>query len=261
MPDSAALGSGICTMVTTAPHAAAETWAAWPGEPAVSTCVLVLMFGALEGTIAVMASQRTEPGGQRSPVFGHCARCGYSLRGLPAKHACPECGLRFDERCELYRAKNPKQVAVLWLVILGGGWPSLRNVPHLANLGGATAWEMVGALAAALWIVLAAAGLWFFVRRYRRGFRVAVTTDGLVVDLPAIQQGLVPWENIADATVQDRPPDKPQVVTVTLRERRKTLNLGGIANVFPTPTDAERFTRQVQERMREAEAQRAGTDA
>lgn len=126
------------------------------------------MFDASEGAIVVMASQRTEAGAQQSPVFGHCVRCGYSLRGLPANHACPECGLRFDERCELYRVKDPKQVAILWLVIFGGDWVSLRNLPHLANLAGATAWQMVGALAGALWIVFAAAGVWLFVRRYRR---------------------------------------------------------------------------------------------
>jgi hypothetical protein len=77
--------------------------------------------------------------------------------------------LRFDERCALYRVSNPKQVLALWFMILGWGWVSLKNLPHLANLADASAWDTVGALAGALWVVFVAAGIWFFVRRYRRG--------------------------------------------------------------------------------------------
>ncbi len=32
----------------------------------------------------------------RANDFAHCLECGYSLKGLPAKHKCPECGNDFD---------------------------------------------------------------------------------------------------------------------------------------------------------------------
>ena len=61
-----------------------------------------MMESATDSSVATSARG---PGG---PVFARCPRCDYSLRGLPANHACPECGLRFDEQCELYRTTNPK---------------------------------------------------------------------------------------------------------------------------------------------------------
>ena len=135
------------------------------------------------------------------PVFTKCVRCGYSLRGLSASCACPECGLRLDEQCALYGATNPKQILALWLMILGGGWISLKNLPHLSNLADASAWETLGALTGALWIVFVAAGIWFFVRRYRQGFKAAITSDGLILRLPGFSDDLLPWRDIGGASI------------------------------------------------------------
>jgi hypothetical protein len=187
------------------------------------------------------------------PVFKKCVRCEYSLRGLPANHACPECGLRFDERCALYRITNPRQVIVFWVMIFGGGWVSLKHLPHVANLGGASAWEMIGALAGVVWIVCVPIAVWFFVRSYRRGFEVAVTSDGLIVHLPGFIDDLIPWRDIGGASIKDRPAGKPQVASVFLRSKNKTVDIGGVANVFPKRTDVEHFVRQVTERLDSAE--------
>jgi predicted RNA-binding Zn-ribbon protein involved in translation (DUF1610 family) len=153
------------------------------------------------------------------PVFKKCVRCGYSLRGLPANHACPECGLRFDERCTLYRVTNPRQLMVFWLMIFGGGWVALKHLPHVANLGAASAWEMIGALAGVAWIVCVPIALWFIVRSYRRGFEVAITTDGLIVHLPGFSDDLIPWRDIGGVSIKDRPASKPQVASVFLRSK------------------------------------------
>lgn len=183
------------------------------------------------------------------PVFKKCIRCGYSLRGLPANHICPECGLRFDERCALYRVTNPRQLLAFWLMILGGGWVGLKNLPHLANLAGASAWDTVGAFAGALWIVFVVAGVWFFVSRYRRGFELAITSDGLILRLPRFSDNLIPWRDIGGASIKDRPASKPQVASVFLSSKNKTVDIGGVANVFPKRADVERFVRQVMQHL------------
>ncbi len=184
-----------------------------------------------------------------APVFKKCVRCGYSLRGLPANHICPECGLRFDERCALYRVTNPRQLLAFWLMILGGGWVGLKNLPHLTNLAGASAWDTVGALAGALWVVFVAAGIWFFVRRYRRGFKVAITSDGLILRLPGFSDDLIPWRDIGGASIKERPAGKPQVASVFLRSTNKTVEIGGVANMFPKRAAVERFVQEVNERV------------
>ncbi len=183
------------------------------------------------------------------PVFKKCVRCGYSLRGLPADHGCPECGLRFDERCALYRVTNPRQVLAIWLMILGGGWVSLKYLPHLANLAGASAWDTVGALTGVLWVVFVAAAVWFFVRRYRRGFQVAITGDGLILRLPGFSDDLMPWRDIGGASIKERPAGKPQVASVFLKSTNKTMEIGGVANVFPKRAAVERFVGEVNERV------------
>ena len=190
-------------------------------------------------------------------VFKKCARCEYSLRGLPANHVCPECGLAFDERCELYRATNPKQILFLWAAIFGGGWVVLRNLPHVGNFAAASAWEKVGALAGVVWIVCVPIAVWFVVRSYRRGFEVAVTSDGLIVRLPGFSDDLIPWRDIGGASIKDRPAGKPQVASVILKGGRKNLDIGGVNNVFPKRADVERFVEQVNLRVRTVDGEDA----
>ena len=183
------------------------------------------------------------------PVFKKCVRCGYSLRGLPANHLCPECGLRFDEGCALYRVTNPRQLLVFWLMIIGGGWVSLKHLPHLANLAGASVWEKVGAFAGGLWAVFVVVGVWFFFRRYRRGFEVAIMSEGLIVHLPGFSDELIQWSEVGGASIKERPPGKPQIASISLRGKNKTAEIGGVANVFPRRGDVERFVQEVNARV------------
>ena len=130
---------------------------------------------------------------------------------------------------------------------------NVKRVPHLGNLAGASTWETVGALAGVLWIVLVIAGVWFFASRYRRGLVVAITTDGLIVRLPGFKDDLIPWHDIDSASIKSRPAGKPQVARLFIKGTNKTVDLGGVANVFPTRTDVEQFVRQVSERLEAAD--------
>jgi len=192
-----------------------------------------------------------------APVFKKCARCGYSLRGLPADHACPECGLRFDRRCALFRVTNPKQLLVCWVMIFSGGWVTVRNLPHLANLAGASASEKVGAFAGVLWVVFVVAGLWYLAGRYRRGLEVAVTGDGLIVRLPGFNDDVIPWSDIGRASIMELPEEKPQIASVFIKSKNKTVQIGGVANVFPKHKDVERFVAEVNDRVDAAGAERS----
>ena len=193
---------------------------------------------------------RTNDPSAAQPVFKKCPRCEYSLRGLPANHVCPECGLAFDERCELYRVINPKQILLVWVAIFGGGWIVLRNLPHLVNFAAASAWEKVAALAALIWLFCVPFAVWCLARSYRRGFEVAVTGDGLIVRLPGYANDLIPWANIVEASVKEKPENKPQEASVILKAGRKSLDIGGVGNVFPKRADVERFVEQVNQRVR-----------
>jgi len=57
---------------------------------------LVIGVGGVIGLQAVKSRIRREP--------PFCIRCGYSLRGLPDNHRCPECGSPYDlGDCRLYQ--------------------------------------------------------------------------------------------------------------------------------------------------------------
>ena len=60
-----------------------------------------------------------------------CVQCGYSLKGLPGNHACPECGLRFDERSQVWRKSPGIVVFAAMFGFLGsiGAWIQLPGVP------------------------------------------------------------------------------------------------------------------------------------
>ena len=195
-----------------------------------------------------MSEQASQPASK--PVFEKCVRCDYLLRGLPANHACPECGLRFDQRCELYRVTNPKVVLAVWAMIFGGGWVSLKGLRSLGNWATASAWQKVGVFAAVAWIILLVTGVWFFSKHYRRGHKVAITGDGLFVHLPGYRDELIPWADIAEASVKPKP--KARIATVLLKAKQKELDIGGLYNLFPKEGDVERFVAQVNERAHAA---------
>lgn len=189
-----------------------------------------------------------------APPFAHCPQCRYALRRLPANHTCPECGLRYDERCAIYRATNPTQILAFWLMIFGGGWVSLRNLPTLLHLDQASVWEWIVAWGAVVWLVCVAIGVFFLIRKHRRGWYVAITRDGLLPHLPAIDTNMIAWERIESVRVPDRPQSKPAVVQIVLAPKGKRIEIGGLANVFPTRADAERFADEVAARLNPPES-------
>lgn len=177
--------------------------------------------------------------------FARCPRCDYSFRGLPANHACPECGLKYDEACAIFSVVNPKQLVVVWIVVISTGWVPLTSLPHLANFAAATTFEKIGAIAGLVWIPMVIGFAWILYKRYRRGFKVVVTGDALILELPGMSDNLIPWGRVDSASIMDVRKWQGHVVGMKLANPERTIQIGGVANVFPTRAVAERFVKEV----------------
>lgn len=174
------------------------------------------------------------------PPFDLCPRCGYALRGLPADHACPECGLRYDHECEMYRAVKPIPVfasmgglfAVFGLVNVFRGFPSWP-----------IEWQIITILLGALCIAV----IVFAVRRLRalnrQGRYVAVTGDGLLIRMQSLDPEFIPWTNITRASAHSR----SRIATIFIKDKKLVRHIGG---VFAKQQDADRFVGQIQDRVR-----------
>ncbi len=187
-----------------------------------------------------------------APVFKKCVRCDYSLRGLPANHACPECGLRYDERCEMYEAVNPRGMTLIVALILGYGLSGIDDLPLLADFATLSAGKRVEVLAGLFCILLIPICISYAVRFFRSRKYVAVTSDGLMLCLAGVCEDLIPWSDIADAAIETGPVAKAHAVTLWLEHGVRLRAIGGASNVFPTHAHAERFVDHVRERVAEA---------
>ncbi len=146
------------------------------------------------------------------------------------------------------------------MLFFSGGWVVLQNLPHVFNFGAASAWDKVGAVAAVAWFFFVGFGVWFLVKRYRRGFEVAVTSDGLIVRLPGFDDKLIPWDNIGNASFKQVQDGKHQIAEVFFKDKQKNVSIGGVANVFPTRAHVERFVEQVKARIKTTKGDDASTN-
>ena len=198
-----------------------------------------------QGPDRTMTANRAKP--LTEPVFKKCVRCGYSLRGLPANHACPECGLRFDERCSVYAApRAPRWYALGFPFFVLAVWVGLDSLWHLPPIAQASPRQYMNAL---VWFILllgAPCFLWILIKLVRGGLKIAVMADGLLVNLPGYRNELIPWSNVTGASAN------VNSVSVRLKKERMIVSLGGDYKVFPTPANAERCAAQINERIRDA---------
>lgn len=161
-----------------------------------------------------------------------CPRCGYSLYGLPANHACPECGLRYDDLSLLFRRRPDYRILLNLSGIAMGSvlvWQELSAI--IRDGTGRTSWSGLFVIGYFVAIVFLAQYIW---RLFRRGRLVAVLPEGLLFrwDRPAMEW--VPWSNISRVVVG---PGRLGVV-IFLRRERTTRELWG---VFRSRDEAERL--------------------
>jgi len=120
-------------------------------------------------------------------MIDRCVRCGYSLKGLPAVHRCPECGRENDR--ESVAVREPRLTAKLLAVagtVIIVAWAAL-----VWMRGGSWSYPMIAPAALVL------AGAW--IQMSRRARLVVVSHRGLELIDEFSEVRSYPMQNVADA--------------------------------------------------------------
>lgn len=127
----------------------------------------------------------------------HCPRCRYNLRGLPARHTCPECGFAYDPDCVIIRLRGWRKRDVWSILGLGGILIAVLVDAFRPPFYGRPA-EWLRALA---YLGLPVAWLGYYVARARFNRRAVIINHlGVTFDTPTIRVRFVPWSDIGRAT-------------------------------------------------------------
>lgn len=168
-----------------------------------------------------------------------CPQYGYLLKGLPAEHVCPECGLAYDEQSKVYDDVGPKPLLVVLVWFLFGGAAVLEAIDNSENLSPSwriaiiVAWAAYGAIFA--WLI------WRCWRLYRRGPLVAVLSAGLYLRYRKPDAELKVWGDVTQVRV------RPGRIAVELGFKNSAYPRF-VDDVFKSHEDAERFATQVRTR-------------
>ncbi|HNO78974.1 MAG TPA: hypothetical protein PKN33_13020 [Phycisphaerae bacterium] len=149
----------------------------------------------------------------------------------------------------MFPVVNPKRVFVFWGLFFIYFFGHVIDLPRIGNLPNLTAGEKFEAFVNVALLVALIVVSWKFITRYRRGYKVAVTSDGLFLHLPGCSDNLIPWNGVGRASVKPVSEGKPQMATLLLRKQKMYIDIGGAANVFPKRADVELFVRLVREHI------------
>jgi len=176
-------------------------------------------------------------------MLDQCPECGYSLRGLPADHRCPECGLPYDAESEAFRLVNPKAIYVGMIGLAGGAIPMINMV---FSLGAALTRRYLVFLIALAYVGLIG-GVFVYLRMLMRSRpQVAVLPRGLFVRLKRLKPEWYSWSDISNVLLNRA--FKKQAVTVLFKDGRPILDLVGF---FHCADDAIRMVDNVRRRLRD----------
>jgi hypothetical protein len=154
-------------------------------------------------------------------ALDRCPVCNYSLRGLPAAHRCPECGLEYDEHSIIWYPPRRRRwyAAFFALVSLGITGAGMEGI---FPFEGPTVdfWIGLGAVAfGVLGFVLA-------VRVFLTRPFVAVVPLGVIVRMRAQAVEVIPWDRAGSLEVREPPPGDG--TSTGAKKPRTYLTLGDI---------------------------------
>lgn len=138
------------------------------------------------------------------PPSGHmrCPRCAYSLRGLPAEHACPECGFTYDADSRIWYIRPPRFVIVFLSLVVG--IPFLVSTIRLTILTLADGRFPLGLSLFTLTFYGITAGLfvWIIRRGRRNPMLLGMNPAGMFARTQSGNFRLMPWQDIRDVSAQ-----------------------------------------------------------
>jgi hypothetical protein len=137
----------------------------------------------------------------KKELLADCPGCGYSLRGLPTQHACPECGLAFDRRWQVFGGRARSKHSTL-MGRFATGYPFVYTMAALV---------VVPLLASAFtglfgfwWVLLVFGPVALFAAvflRIPRAF-VAVGPDGVLIYRGPKRSERFAWAEVGRARLQ-----------------------------------------------------------
>lgn len=170
-----------------------------------------------------------------------CLKCGYSLRGLPASHHCPECGLPFDERSFVWTLRHRKRIGAglaatlfyLYAVSL------FLNLGSLLLRSAGDAFRMIPVIGFGLLMVYLARK---YILIWWRGYLAATMPTGLYLRVDSANLEFIPWTSISRAAI------KPSAFGAVIFLKHEKL-VRDIVGPFRNREEAAAFVEVVSERI------------
>ncbi len=126
----------------------------------------------------------------------NCPKCNYALNGLPAEHACPECGFTYDAASRIWYIRPPRFVIVI--LSLAVGIPLLFSIQQLTKLTLTDGRFPLGLslFTLALYGIMAVFFIWMIRRNRRSPTLLGMSPAGLFARTESGKFRLTPWHDI-----------------------------------------------------------------
>lgn len=178
-------------------------------------------------------------------MLSACPRCNYDLRGLPADHQCPECGLKYDAESEAFRIPRRR-----WRTIGECCWAlfGVTYFPWIVWRTGNALGVLFTVLMILLFSIFAASLLWLRRRAHLRGgYVVAVLPEG--VFFRHLRERMFAYSDFV--TVLSRPRLRHAVLAKLPDELLVNVSSAGriIGDVFDSADSVRRFASLVEQRL------------